>query len=251
LSCAFVSCGSKESDSDTSSNSSKKVVSSTDSESTETAVSNDSTDSENTETVSKSDSTVVSNDSESDTEKNDSYSVVGEWGVDKDTYEGFELEGMVALSIKEVFNEDETCELSMILDSSDFMCLEDNKIVIDGLRCKISSYDRQNLVIRDGDDEYTFVRTSESADKYGEYTFPEELGFPEGSTIVFVSSGVSKVKIVFSGTYEYKEDTNEIRTILDEEDEDKDSYAKVEFEGNDKMIIHKSDGKTTTLTRIS
>ena len=175
--------------------------------------------------------------------------VVGVWNADSESFAGMEVEGMKVKAMKYCLNDDLTCRLECVFDSSSTMYLTDDRMVIDGYRLKISSFDRKNLVIRDGEDEYTFVRTSESSDKYGEYTIPEEFEFGDESTINFESSGVSTLNYIETITYDYNEETNEIRTLGEDDDKDK-PYSSVEFDGDDKMIIRNNEeSRTTILTR--
>lgn len=185
--------------------------------------------------------------------------IIGTWEFDPEYYEEIVFEGVKPTLYRLKLTEDNKAVLLLEMDYSEYMYLTDKKLYVDGHGCKIKSFDRKELVIEDGGEEITFVRTEQAGTKYGEYELPEdwleELG-ADKCTIIFEENENTKLKAYWLGEYEYDNESGElfldVNLPYDEEEEDDDDNGPptVEFLDEDTILLHGSDGEDLKMFRV-
>ena len=189
---------------------------------------------------------------QSETKSVEESKIIGTWELDPEYYEGMEFEGVKPTSCQLKLTEDNKAVHLIEMDYSEYMYLTDKKLYIDGHGCKIKSFDRKELVIEDGGEEITFVRTEQAGTKYGEYELPEdwlkEWGEDKG-TIVFEENGKTKIKAYGVGEYEYDNKSGEMNVEWEDDDDDN-GPATIEFLDEDTILVHGSDGEDRKMFRV-
>ena len=188
--------------------------------------------------------------SKDDDDKKDG--IVGKWNISDETLKEQSEEQEIELTEGWVeFKSDGKITLSQTADYSDYICAEDDKLLIKGQEFDYE-YDGEKLVIRDTDfprlgspDEASLYGEYDAAAMFEGYSVPDSVANME-YVLKLDSAGVSYVSILTEGDYTYDDESGEFTTTVDDED---DEYSKIEIDG-DKLTMTDKDGDTEVYVRV-